>query len=498
MTRKIKLSETEIDANALPLLPREHAAALMAFPFRLDDTRLHVAIAGDWDMDRLQTLTDIAGMPVAPYSAGEDDILRHIDKLLGQEYAETIASRFFESERETESGAKANESGAREHEDVAQAPVVRLVDSILDAAVFNNASDIHVEPYGAQMRARLRIDGFLVTKFAVELALLPNVMSRLKIMAGLDIAEKRSPQDGQFSYGRGGDRLDFRLSTLPTAFGEKAVIRLLYSGNARMDMGGLGFLEEDMPPLGRLFDSSYGAVFMTGPTGSGKSTTLAARLGKLNVEWRNIVTVEDPVEYPIHGVNHVNVTGKLGFPGALRHILRQDPDVILIGEVRDDETAKIAVQASITGHLVLSTIHTNDAAGVVERLVNLGVEPYMVAAALKGAVSQRLARKLCICKRPAALLPHEAELLCLAAGMEVSAPTGCERCGMTGYLSRFAIYEYFVMDEDARASLVASPEKFARGIRAQRRLLKNAAKRVESGCTSPEEALRVSWQGIAT
>ena len=490
MTNSVSLTETEIDAGAAKLLPHEHASELLAFPFKKDASHLHVAFANAWDAGSLQSVTDIAHLPVLPYLADEGEIRHHIDRWLGRGHVETIANSYMvsDSHHEDVSGQAAAE--------VTSAPVVKLVDSILEAAVLNRASDIHIEPYGHHLRARLRIDGLLFEKFTVGIALLPSVVSRLKIMAGLDIAEKRQPQDGQFTHGS--ENMDFRLSTLPTTNGEKAVIRLMYSKKARLDIESLGFLEQDLPAIGKMFGTTSGAVFLTGPTGSGKSTTLAAYLSKMNREWRNIVTVEDPVEYPIAGVSHVNVSQKLGFKAALRHILRQDPDVILIGEVRDEETARIAVQASITGHTVLSTIHTNDAAGVVERLIDLGIPAYMVAAALSGVMSQRLVRKLCReCKKPMPLHLHEAEFLGLPAGTAAFVPSGCSMCGHSGYKGRFAIYEYFAMDEELRKSLGKDPEGFIDGNRGKRMLAKNAAARVIGGCTSAVEAIRATSHSLA-
>ena len=491
MTKQISLADCDIDIEAAKKLPHEYASRYMAIPFEKDATHLHVAFAETWDANILQDLSDITGMPVLPYLSTSADIRFQVDKLLGQGLVDVIATSFLTRENQ-------NSEPVVLVPEVSDAPVVRLVDSILEAGIVNLASDIHIEPYGHHLRARLRIDGLLVTKFLVDISLLPYVISRLKIMAGMDIAEKRLPQDGQFSLGGGFENLDFRLSTLPTTCGEKAVIRLLYSTGQRMDIEGLGFLEEDLPNLSKMFLASYGAIFLTGPTGSGKSTTLAAYLSKMNQESRNIVTVEDPVEYPILGVNHVSVSpgGKLGFKDALRHILRQDPDVILIGEVRDAETAKLAMQASITGHIVLSTIHTNDAAGVVERLIDIGIPSYMVAAALSGVISQRLVRRICIeCKTPASLDEYEAKNLGISAKTPVYKGTGCNSCNFTGYKGRFAIYEYFLVDEPMRKKLSSYPTKFVNEIRDEKRLLKNAARRVLVGSTTANEVIKIISHG---
>ena len=493
MTNPISLADCDIDINAAKMLPHEYAMRYLAIPFKKDATHLFVAFAKPWDANILQDLSDITGMSVLPYNATDTGIRFQIDRLLGQGLVETIASRFLINET---LHAKPEQALP----EISDAPVVRLVDSILEAGIVNRASDIHIEPYGHHLRARLRIDGLLVTKFQVDASLLPNVISRLKIMAGMDIAERRLPQDGQFSLGDEYENLDFRLSTLPTTCGEKAVIRLLYSTGQRMDIESLGFLEEDLPVLSKMFGASHGAIFLTGPTGSGKSTTLAAYLSKMNLDIRNIVTVEDPVEYPILGVSHVSVSpgSKLGFKDALRHILRQDPDVILIGEVRDEETAKLAIQASITGHIVLSTIHTNDAAGVVERLIDIGIPSYMVAAALSGVISQRLVRRICIeCKIPADLDGYSAKILGLSEQTLTFKGSGCSFCNFTGYRGRFAIYEYFFVDDRMRKNLSAFPTDFAEEIRKEKGLHKNAVVRVVDGSTTVSEVIRVISHGTA-
>ena len=488
MTKSISLNDISIEVSMARKLSHEYAKKFCAIPFKSDETHLHVAFGETWDAYVLRDIADVTGMPVVPYKAQGQDVKFQIDRLLGQGFVETIASQFLVDER-----IKESPDLALVQAEVSSAPVVRLVDSILEAGILNKASDIHIEPFGHHLRARLRIDGLLITKTMVDVALLPNVISRLKIMGGMDIAEKRFPQDGQFSYGgTASGVLDFRLSTLPTVDGEKAVIRLLYSDSSKLE--NLGFLPDDMPHINQMFALSQGAVFLTGPTGSGKSTTLAAYLKKLNTEERNIVTIEDPVEYPQHGVNHVSVSlgSKLGFGDALKHILRQDPDVILVGEVRDSETAKLAMQASITGHLVLSTIHTSDAAGVVERLIDMGVPPYMVCASLHGVVSQRLVRKICKnCKTPAKLGTLESTVLGVAAGTRVYIGSGCNLCQKTGYKTRTAVYEYLLMTEKHKQLLSSNPSGFVEEVRKKEGLKKNAIKKLLSGETTAFEILRV-------
>ena len=488
MTKSVSLIDVNIDKNVARILSHEYATRFLAIPLAKDETHLHVAFGEGWDAYTLRDVADVTGMPVLPYKATNHDVKFQIDKLLGQGLVETIASQFLVDER-----IKESPDLAQVQAEISSAPVVRLVDSILEAGILNNASDIHIEPFGHHLRARLRIDGLLVTKTLVDVSLLPNVISRLKIMGGMDIAEKRMPQDGQFSYGgTSSGVLDFRLSTLPTVEGEKAVIRLLYSDSSKLEY--LGFFKEDMPNLNKMFSASQGGVFLTGPTGSGKSTTLAAYLKKLNIEERNIVTIEDPVEYPQVGVNHVSVShgSKLGTKDALKHILRQDPDVIMVGEVRDSDTAKLAMQASITGHLVLGTIHTNDAAGVVERLLDMGVPAYMVCASLHGVISQRLVRKICTnCKTEVKPGEMEVNLLDLQKDIPLYVGIGCNLCQNTGYKSRTAVYEYFLLDEDSGKLLARNPSGFVEEVRKKEGLKKNALRKLLEGETTTAEILRV-------
>jgi type II secretory ATPase GspE/PulE/Tfp pilus assembly ATPase PilB-like protein len=345
---------------------------------------------------------------------------------------------------------------------------------------------------------RYRVDGQLATHGQVDLSMLPNAVSRLKVMGGMDISEKRLPQDGHFTLRTQGGEIDFRVSTLPTVYGEKAAIRLLYGRRERFKKDELGFFPEDLPMLEKLFNQPYGAVFMTGPTGSGKSTTLNSFLEGINKESVNVVTVEDPVENPLPGVNHMPVEPSAGltFANALRHILRQDPDVIMIGEIRDGETARIAIQAAITGHLVLSTLHTNDAAGVVERLTDLGIEPYLAAAALNGVLSQRLVRRICpYCKTRRSLTAEETSLLKIPAGALAFTGKGCPRCGHTGYKGRLAVYEYILMDEGLRRRMSGNPAEFAAQMRMREQggssLRGNALRNMELGNTDAREVIRV-------
>jgi len=473
------------------LLSHEYAAKYTALPIRLEGHHLWVAMEDPTCIKTLADLADITGLFIVPMKANPVDIRRRLDQIYSEEAINTIASQFLVEEKLR---LRPQAPDAALLAELSNAPAVRLIDSLIESGVVNRASDIHIEPCGSSLRARYRVDGDLVNFATVDLSLLPNVISRLKIMGDMDIAEKRLPQDGHFSMGVLGERVEFRLSTMPTILGEKAAIRLLYGQATRLKKNELGFFDEDIVKLTRLFHMPHGAIFMTGPTGSGKSTTLTSFLEELNHERRNIITVEDPVENPIIGVNHVKVerVAGLDFASALRHILRQDPDIIMIGEVRDEETARIAIQAAITGHVVLSTLHTNDAAGVIERLLEMGVEPYLAAAALNGIISQRLVRRICPdCSARSGLTGYEAQRLGLPEDTPVFAGTGCARCNNTGYKGRLAVYEYIIMDGQLRRRLSKYPARLAQHLRSSQGLTKNAAKNVQLGRTTAEEALKL-------
>lgn len=365
------------------------------------------------------------------------------------------------------------------------APIIRMLNALLTQAAKDGASDIHIEPYERSSSVRFRIDGTLREVVQPNRALHAALISRLKIMAELDIAEKRLPQDGRISLRIGGRAIDVRVSTLPSAHGERAVLRLLDKTESRFTLEGLGMSGDVLAAFERLVQQPHGIVLVTGPTGSGKTTTLYASLGKLDTATTNILTVEDPVEYELPGISQTQVNSKidLTFAKALRAFLRQDPDVIMVGEIRDGETAQIAIQASLTGHLVLATVHTNDAPSTVARLIDMGVEPFLLSSSLLGVLAQRLVRKLCpACKR----LGEDGHWHAV----------GCTECAHTGYRGRTGVYELMVVD-DAVQSLVHNSAAESDLIAAARRgglrsMREDGERLVASGITSPEEVLRVT------
>ncbi len=379
------------------------------------------------------------------------------------------------------------------------APIIRMINALLTQAVREGASDVHIEPFEASSSVRFRRDGVLREVAQPHRALHAAMASRIKIMASLDIAEKRLPQDGRIALRLAGRQVDVRVSSLPTAHGERIVLRLLDKSSAQLGLDRLGMADDTQATFAALLDQPHGILLVTGPTGSGKSTTLYAALQSMDTRSRNIVTVEDPVEYDLPGVGQTQVNARidLSFSRALRAILRQDPDVIMIGEIRDLETAQIAVQASLTGHLVLATLHTNDAASAVTRLADMGVEPFLLASTLRGVLAQRLVRRLCAAcagQRPA----HDAEREVFGTPCPpvLATATGCASCGQTGYAGRSGIYELVVADEGVERLIHdgADEGKLRRHARSAgtRSLREDGLRLLASGATSAEELLRVT------
>ena len=445
----VDLNEFPIDATATVLLPEALSRRYRAIPIGERDGRLLVAMSDPANVYALDDIRTITGREVQPVVATANDVEQAIQKFSGMDsQVEAMASIAAEAVDETT--AELEEA----HED---APIVKLVNAIMTQAVGDRASDVHLEPAELNVRIRFRVDGVLHEPMPpAPKNIQGGLISRLKVMADLNIAERRVPQDGRISMKVGGRALDLRVATLPTVHGEKVVIRVLDKSNALLRLEDLGFLENAYDRFSESFRKPYGAILVTGPTGSGKSTTMYSTLNILNEESKNIITVEDPVEYRLAGVNQMQVNPKAGltFASALRSILRADPDIVLIGEIRDKETATIAIEAALTGHLVLSSLHTNDAPAAISRLVEMDVETFLVASAIDAVVAQRLARKLCErCNVP--YKPEQAELQ--AAGFpewlwpeipELRKSQGCPACANTGYRGRIGLYEVMQMSEE--------------------------------------------------
>ncbi|HLJ61990.1 MAG TPA: type II secretion system ATPase GspE [bacterium] len=499
--RYVDLRETVPDEQAMLLLPEHLARRFQTIPIAIDGDKLTVGMVDPLDVLALDDVHTRTAREIEPVVITPEDFQRAINQYPAlDESVETVI---------TEIKAKAlskDEMGVDQLRAlVDEAPVVRLVNMIILQAIRQRASDIHIEPQEFRMRVRYRIDGALYNVMTPARDIQAAVISRVKIMADIDIAERRVPQDGRIAYKAEGKDYDLRVSTIPTVFGEKVVMRILDKSATVVGLERVGLLPVDFPRFDAMISRPHGIILLTGPTGSGKSTTLYSILNRLNSTESNIITVEDPVEYQLPGINQVQVNPKAGltFANGLRSFLRQDPDIIMVGEVRDEETARITIHAALTGHLVLSTLHTNDAPGAVARLVDMGIEPFLVASSMVGVIAQRLVRVLCDrCKQP--YLPP-AELLdrfgALAAEQAGAAtfyrPQGCDHCGNIGYLGRTALFEIMSIDDTIR-SLVTKQASVAdvrqAAIRAGMRTLgQDGFTKVLLGITSAEEVLRAVY-----
>ncbi|MEO0113130.1 MAG: GspE/PulE family protein, partial [candidate division WOR-3 bacterium] len=447
-----------IDKEILSLIPEEACRTLKVFPlFKIGDT-LTLAMTNPTDIDVIDDLRLKTGLEITPVLVSEEDIKNAINryyKSVEQSSIEEITQIIGEEEKEAT--VEITDELKKLEEEASQEPVVKFVNTIISYAVKSRASDIHIEPEENILRVRLRIDGVLHTFTEVAKNMHAAVISRIKILARLNIADKLRPQDGQFQMNVDGKKVDFRVSTFPTFWGECAVLRLLDRSSVVIGLSELGFSPENLIKFNALIKKPYGIILVTGPTGSGKTTTLYSALEAIRSEEKNIITLEDPVEYTLPLIRQVQINPKQGltFATGLRAILRQDPDVIMVGEIRDLETAEIAVQAALTGHLVFSTLHTNNAATAVTRLVDIGVEPYLIASSLIGVLAQRLVRKICpTCKESYQPKPEVLKYLGLEEKMHLFRGKGCEECNNTGYRGRTGIFELLIVDDAIREMIL--------------------------------------------
>jgi type IV pilus assembly protein PilB len=479
----------------------------LVIPVAQVGTTLTVAMADPTNVFAVDDIKFMTGLKVEPLVATESAIRRAIDRYY--ESSETLQNVMASIE---DAGMEVTEGQEDSHPNinnlrqaVEEAPVVKLVNLILAEAIKKGASDIHAEPYEKVFRVRFRIDGMLYEVMSPPLSLKNAITSRLKIMADLDISERRLPQDGRMKAKYKGREVDLRVSTLPTLFGEKVVMRLLDKSNLKLDMSMLGFAPKALADFEEAIRAPYGMILVTGPTGSGKTTTLYSALDRLNQPEANIMTAEDPVEFNIKGINQVQIRENIGlnFAAALRSFLRQDPDVIMVGEIRDYETAEIAVKAALTGHLVLSTLHTNDAPSAVTRLLNMGIEPFLVASSVLLILAQRLLRRICRhCMTPVVVPSHALVDIGLtpeeAAALTCYNGTGCEACNGTGYKGRIAIYEVMVVTADLRDMVLsgASALELKRGatLQGMRTLRMSALEKLKEGITTVGEVVRVTFK----
>tara|TARA_B100000315_G_scaffold259925_1_gene318122 strand:- start:4608 stop:6323 length:1716 start_codon:yes stop_codon:yes gene_type:complete len=509
LPHRAHLRPPDIELSLVSRVPIAFAKRHLVLPVRVRDEIVEVVTADPLNFAPLDDLRILLNHNVQPVLSTAMTILGCINQVYDQ-----TASNRAEQAIEDMSGAEDVDSSAGEWTEpldlldaTDEAPMIRLVNSVLYQAARQRASDIHLEPFEQEVVVRYRIDGVLYNNMTLPRRLHPGLVSRVKIMAGLNIAEKRLPQDGRITIRTAGRAIDLRVSVIPTAFGERVVLRLLEKGTRLFSLSDLGLSNEKKGVMDQLIRMSHGILLVTGPTGSGKTTTLYTGLSQINTADRNIITIEDPVEYQLTGIGQMQVNAKIDmtFANGLRAILRQDPDVIMVGEIRDRETADIAIHASLTGHLVLSTLHTNDAAGAVTRLIDMDVEPFLVSSSVSAVIAQRLVRVLCMECRQAASPSHE-ELIKLGLESESVPSTiyhavGCETCMNTGYRGRQGIYEILLVDDDIRSLIIAKTDSAqiqkAAVKKGMTTLAHEGAIKVLEGVTTVEEVLRVTLQDVA-
>ena len=494
----IDLTKVNIPTELAQQLPKNIAKQYQVVPVKVVKDELYLAMADPMNFYAVEEVRKAVRKKVVPMVARGTAIDHAIQTLYGNEGAaraiedmkrEASASNI---EQTNDAAFAGNQLG---DDSVNSAPTIRLVNSIIERAITEHASDIHIEPRENEMKVRMRIDGLLRSILTIPRTVQGSVISRIKVMSGLDIAERRIPQDGRFNVKIRDKDLDLRVSTLPTIYGEKIVARLLDKSGGHIDKKKIGLTGADLEKYEHLIRISNGVLLIVGPTGSGKSTTMYTMINDLNTDEVNLVTLEDPVEYNTDGVNQVQINEKTGmtFASGLRAILRQDPDVIAVGEIRDGETADIAMRSAITGHVVLSTIHTNDAVGTIERLNDIGCEPFLIASALKGVISQRLVRRICPgCRRPYTPTDEELENLGVEPedGLQFFRGIGCPDCFNTGFRGRIAVFEILTINKELRTLI---------GHKAERDDIEKVLKRPDSGFVSlHQNAVRLVREGITT
>jgi general secretion pathway protein E len=495
--QKINLKKQFPQPEAVKLIPEDMARKYQAIPVTINGNTLIVAMANPSDIFGLEVLANQSHMRIEPQSAPAEEILAAID-FNYKSYAE-IEKQIsnFSAEQETQEGNEIRLST------LSDAPVAQALILIIDEAVKARASDVHLQPQEDKLRVRFRIDGSLIDAMSLPLATCVPLISRIKVLANMNIADRHRPQDGQFSVEAKGRYLDIRVATVPTVWGEMSAMRLLYKARATMTLPELGFSQESLHIFEKMLKTPYGMILASGPTGAGKTTTLYASINCLDRIGRNIITIEDPVEYRFKNINQIQVNTKAGmtFASGLRSILRLDPNVILVGEIRDAETANIAVQSALTGHMVLSSIHANDAVGVVFRLLDLGIDPFLVASSLTGIIAQRMVRRICPeCARPVKISLLEQMIYTKEAKDERTEfiyGKGCPNCAQTGYMGRMGIYEILQMSDEIRMMLIkgtSTSELRAQALKeGMVTLLRDGMLKVKANLTTPSEVLRNAY-----
>ncbi len=493
---------SEVKPVPAETLPLSFLRARLLVPVSLDDGTLVVAMADPLDVDARESVAKATGRRVVVLAGTEEEVREAIEKMYG-ESGSSMERLVEQVGEESEDIAAEGDTVERLIGVASEAPIIRVVNFIIARAIERGASDIHLEPYEKVLRVRYRIDGILRDVDSPPKRLQTAIISRVKIMSRLNIAENRLPQDGRIKLRISGKEIDFRVSTIPTLFGESVVIRILDQESVPLNLGSLGFSPEALPAFREMVTAPHGMVLVTGPTGSGKTTTLYGALQEIRTAERKVITIEDPVEYQIPGVNQIQVKPQIGltFASGLRSIVRQDPDVILVGEIRDRETAEIAIHSALTGHMVLSTLHTNDAAGAIARLLEMGVEEYLLPSSLTGVLAQRLVRTICkACSVPREISPAFREEILRDAGFvaegDIRVGRGCEACGGTGFHGRMGIFEILPVRDRIRELILARAD--AGAIRASALadgmvlLREDGFAKVRRGVTTIEEVVRVT------
>ncbi|MGE5472699.1 MAG: GspE/PulE family protein [Ignavibacteriales bacterium] len=447
----VDITKVYIDAEAVKMIPEELCRKHVVAAIEVANGEITLAMKDPLNYYAIEDIKLIVALPIKPVISSEAAIYSTIEKYFGKQNAEKAVQEF---EKEFVSGDTKAET-AESIKEIDNAPIVKYVNSIIENSIRNNASDIHIEPEDDCIRVRIRVDGILNEIMKSPLNMLNAIITRIKVMADMNVAEKRVPQDGRIAFKIENRNIDLRVSTIPTIYGEKTVMRVLDKTNFLLSKSNLGLSEHNLAIFDRLVEKPYGIILVTGPTGSGKTSTLYTILSEVNDIKKNIITLEDPVEYNLKGINQIQLNSKAGltFAAGLRSILRQDPDIVMVGEIRDSETAEISIRAALTGHLVLSTLHTNDAPGVISRLTDMGIEPFLVSSSLIGIIAQRLVRKICPhCKKEH--IPDDRDLALLGIELnderKIYKGAGCRLCGHSGYKGRTAIFEIMEITKDLR------------------------------------------------
>ena len=493
----VDLENYEINGNVVTKISQTLAQKHKAVPIDIENNKLKVAMSEPTNIIAIDDIMLYTNMKVVVYLASERQIVNVINKYFGKQVVSNAAEEF-----KKENNIEDIEEEEKDESTADNSPIAKMLNSLLEQAIRSRASDIHIEPYEKRARVRFRVDGSLKEISSLDLRIIPALNTRVKILGGMNIAERRRPQDGRANFKLDGAEYDLRISSMPTAFGEKTVMRITDKTGFVKSIDNLGFFKEDKNAYDEILKNPNGIILVTGPTGSGKSTTLYATLREFNKEEVNILTVEDPVEATIPGVNQVQVNHKAGvdFANVLRSFLRQDPDIIMVGEIRDTETAEISIQAALTGHLVLSTLHTNDSASAVGRLIDMGIEPFLISTTLKGIVAQRLVKRLCPkCKQE--YEPSDKEYECLdlfdKSDVHFYKPVGCNACNNTGYSGRIGVYEVLQITPNVRQLITqkatADEIKFVAMREGMSTIWRSCSKLVANGTTTVDELIRIAY-----